>query len=51
VVLAARAAIKVQASCVASAVAIGTVWKWSYTHTEVKGPFSARRATSSIACH
>src|SRR4051794_11983794 len=50
-VAAPNAAIRVQASCVASSVGSGTVWKWSYTQTDSHGPASAARATPSIACH
>ncbi len=40
-VVAAYAAISDHASCVASAVGTGTVWKWSYTHSESQAPPSA----------
>ncbi len=47
-VAAAYAAISVHASWVASWVGTGTVWKWSYTQIESKGPSSAALATPSM---
>src|SRR3978361_926765 len=45
---AAKAAISVQASCVASWVGTGTVWKWSYTQIDSQGPASARLANADM---
>ena len=47
-VAAANAAISVHASWVASWVGTGTVWKWSNTQIESKGPSSAAWATPSM---
>src|ERR1700677_4554554 len=47
-VVAASAAISVHASWVASWVGTGTVWKWSKTQIESKGPSSAALATPSM---
>src|ERR1700733_7696093 len=49
-VVAAKAAISVHASCVASCVGTGTVWKWSKTQIDSKGPssVSATWATPSM---
>ena len=41
-VAAANAAISVHASCVASCVGTGTVWKWSKTQIDSNGPSSGR---------
>ena len=41
-VAAANAAISVHASCVASWVGTGTVWKWSKTQIESNGPVLGR---------
>src|SRR5579859_1941808 len=46
-VAAANAAISVHASCVASCVGTGTVWKWSKTQIDSKGP-SSRSASSAM---
>ncbi len=50
-VVAANAAISVHASCVASSVGTGTVWKWSYTQSDSHGPASAASARSFITGH
>src|SRR5487761_800095 len=47
-VAAANAAISVHASCVASCVGTGTVWKWSKTQIDSKGPSSAALAMLSM---
>ena len=48
-VTAAKAAIRVQASCVASSLGIGTVWKWSKTQIDDQSSLaSARRARPAI---
>ena len=48
---AANAAIRVQASCVASSVGVGVVWKWSYTQIDSHGPASARCASRDMVFH
>src|SRR6478736_3182923 len=50
-VLAANAAINVQASWVGSSVGTGVVWKWSYTQIDSHGPASARCASLDIVFH
>src|SRR6478752_10271193 len=50
-VLAANAAINVQASCVGSSDGTGVVWKWSYTQIDSHGPASARRASPDMVAH
>src|SRR5690242_17423290 len=50
-VTAPNADISDHASCVASSVGTGTVWKWSYTHTLCHGPLSAALARSRITRH
>ena len=49
---AAKAAISVHASWVASSVGSGVVWKWSYTHTDSQAvPSSACRTRSRMVRH
>ena len=45
---AANAAVNVHASCVASWIGVGVVWKWSYTQMDSHGPESARWASPDI---
>jgi hypothetical protein len=51
VVEAANADISDHASWVASSVGTGTVWKWSYTQIDSKGPASAAWARSRMVAH